>query len=150
MTMTPDRLITLIAAYGADPSAFPQTEQAPARALLAAEPDTFAAALAEARALDAALDGIAEPPVPAHLVSAIIAGAPQSSRAGAVSVWLRGLAGREAWIPASGLAAAAAGLIAGLVLAPQLTTYDPDTDIEEVLLLAFGGDVPTDPGDLFE
>ena len=53
--MTEDRLIELIEAWGADPSAFPEAERAAARAMLAAQPARFAAAIAEARALDAAL-----------------------------------------------------------------------------------------------
>ena len=53
--MTEDRLIELIESWGADPSAFPQAERGAARALLAAHPERFATAIAEARALDAAL-----------------------------------------------------------------------------------------------
>ncbi len=150
MMMTPDRLLELIAAYGADTAAYPEAEQAPARALLAAEPHAFAAALAEARALDAALSAIPEPSVSGRLRGAILADAPKPARQRPAVSWGRLFGVRDAWIPASGLAAAAAGLLAGLVLAPQLATYDPDTDVEEVLLLAFGGDVLTDPGDLFE
>ena len=53
--MTEDRLIELIEAWGADPAGFPEAERAAARALLAANPARFAAALEEAKQGAAAL-----------------------------------------------------------------------------------------------
>lgn len=52
--MTPERLETLAASYGADPARWPEAEQAAARALLRASPGARAV-LAREAALDAAL-----------------------------------------------------------------------------------------------
>ena len=49
MMMTDDRLHALIAAFGADPTAWPEEERAAAEAHLAAHTDRFAAALEEAQ-----------------------------------------------------------------------------------------------------
>ena len=50
--VTIDRVLELIAAYGALPAAWPEDERAAAIEILKADPDRFAAALDEAYALD--------------------------------------------------------------------------------------------------
>lgn len=84
--VTLERVIDLIAAYGAEPAEWPEAERAEAEALLESHPDAFAEALAEAKHLD---DMLArehiETPGDA-LVERILSSAPQASaQAGEVS-----------------------------------------------------------------
>ena len=79
--MTEDRLIELIDIWGADPDAYPEAERAGAKAMLAAQPLRFAAALADARALDAAFAQLPDIRPSAALVEALIASAPKPAAA---------------------------------------------------------------------
>jgi hypothetical protein len=134
--MTEDRLIELIEAWGADPSGFPEAERAAAKVMLAAQPARFAVALAEARALDAALARMPEILPPAALTEALIASAPKArTRTGAVRV------PRFApWAPASGFAALAAGLFMGIMVAPAASASSETDEVETVLEHALGYD----------
>lgn len=134
--MTEDRLIELIESWGADPSAFPEAERAQARALLAANPERFAVAIAEARALDAALarmPGILPSPA---LTEAIIASAPKPKRATGGF----GLPKLAPWAPVSGAAALAAGLFMGLMVAPTASADSDTDDVQALLEEAIGYD----------
>lgn len=127
--MTEDRVIELIETWGADASAFPEAERAAAKALLRAQPERFAAALAQARALDRLLDQMPEILPSAALSEALIASAPKPQRAG--GGWR--LPKFAPWAPASGVAALASGLMMGLLIAPAASATS-DTDDMQVLL----------------
>ncbi len=75
-TITPDRVFELIEAYGAEPGAWPQDERDAALHLLNTQPDMFAAAINEARALDALLANDPVPEPSAALSAAILSQAP--------------------------------------------------------------------------
>jgi hypothetical protein len=134
--MTEDRLIELIEAWGADPSAFPEVERAAARAMLAAQPARFAAVIAEVRALDAALARLPEILPSAALTEALIASAPRARPAtGGFRV-----PKFFPWAPASGLAALAAGLFMGVMVAPAASASSDTSEVESVLEHALGYD----------
>jgi hypothetical protein len=134
--MTEDRLIELIEAWGADPSAFPEVERAAARAMLAAQPARFAAVIAEVRALDAALARLPEILPSAALTEALIASAPKARPAtGGFRV-----PKFFPWAPASGLAALAAGLFMGVMVAPAASASSDTSEVESVLEHALGYD----------
>jgi len=78
--MTPERLLTLIDAYGADPLSWPEVERDAGRALLTAKPELFQEALANARALDAELAEMRAFTVPSGLASRIVDLAPQPEK----------------------------------------------------------------------
>jgi hypothetical protein len=134
--MTEDRLFELIEAWGADPSAYPEAERAAARALLAAEPQRFAQALAEARALDAALARMPEIIPSASLTEVLVASAPKPRRA---SGGFR-LPKFAPWAPASGFAALAAGLFMGVMVAPTASAASETDELATVLEHALGYD----------
>lgn len=134
--MTEDRLIELIEAWGADPSAFPEAERAAARAMLAAQPARFAAAIAEARALDAALERMPEILPSLALTEALIASAPKARPA---TGGFR-LPKFAPWAPASGFAALAAGLFMGVMVAPAASASSDTSEVESVIEHALGYD----------
>ncbi len=135
--MTEDRLIELIEAWGADPSAFPETERAAAKVLLTARPERFAHALAQARALDAAFARMPDVlPSPA-LTEVLIASAPEQ-KAAASGFRLPKFA---PWAPASGFAALAAGLFMGVMMAPVASASSYTDEVESVLEHALGYDL---------
>jgi len=134
--MTEDRLIELIEVWGADLSGFPEAERNAAKALLAARPERFAAAIAGARALDAALARIPETlPSPA-LTEALVASAPKR-KAAAGGLRLPKFA---PWAPASGFAALAAGLFMGVMVAPGASASSDLEEVESVIEHALGYD----------
>ncbi|WP_291201959.1 hypothetical protein [Hyphomonas sp.] len=134
--MTEDRLIELIEAWGADPSAYPEADRAAARALLAAHPQRFADALAEARVLDAALARMPEILPSTTLTDALVASAPKPRRAAGGF----GLPKFAPWAPASGFAALAAGLFMGVMVAPAASAASETEEVERVLEHALGFD----------
>lgn len=134
--MTEDRLIELIESWGADPSAFPEAERAAARALLATNPARFAAAIDEARALDAALARMPDILPSAALTEALVASAPKPKRAGG---GFR-LSKFAPWAPASCAAALAAGLFMGLMVAPTASADSDTDDVQALLEEAIGYD----------
>lgn len=134
--MTEERLLELIEAWGADPNAFPEAERAAARALLAAHPQRFAAALEAAHALDTALERLPEILPSKALEEVLIASAPQPRGAG------RGLRLPKftPWAPASGFAALAAGLFMGIMVAPAASATSDTDEVATVLEHALGFD----------
>lgn len=125
--MTHERLLELIAAFGAEPMGWPEAERDAARALLDAEPEAFREALAEARAIDAELN-LAEIPEPsAELANAILATAPRAPRQNA------GIVGGLAailfphgirWPAGAALASLVMGLVGGYAYASTGIGYD--------------------------
>jgi len=134
--MTDDRLIELIEAWGADPDAFPEAERAGAKAVLATRLERFAAALAEARALDAAFARIPEILPSAALTEALIASAPRPK----VALGGFRLPKFASWAPASGFAALAAGLFMGVMVAPAASAASDTDEAATVLEHALGFD----------
>lgn len=127
--MTEDRLIELIEIWGADPASFPEAERDAARAMLAAQPARFAAALADARALDAAFATLPEMTPSAALTERLIASAPKPRPAASGFRLPR----MRPWAPASGFAALAAGLFMGVMFAPAASAAN-DTDESSIVL----------------
>ena len=81
VTLTTERVLELIAAYGAEPGAWPEAERAAATMRIAEAPDLFAAALEEARAVDALLQAENVPKPSLALSDTILAAAPQPNSA---------------------------------------------------------------------
>jgi ferric-dicitrate binding protein FerR (iron transport regulator) len=100
-TMTLERLLALIAAYGGKPANWPAAERAAAKALLARSPEARAA-LAEAEPLDTLLDAVPALATSPALRAAVLAGMPQSDRSGRGNRWqgLRDLLGEFGALPA--------------------------------------------------
>ena len=86
--MTPERLKTLIEAYGADARRWPADERAAAEDLAAALP-AARRWLAEARALDAALDALPAAAAQAGLANRILAQARTRTQRRSPTDWLR-------------------------------------------------------------
>jgi anti-sigma factor RsiW len=87
--MTPERALTIIEAYGADPRRWPADERDAARALIARTPE-LAAALAREAAMDAVL--AAAPPAPDVMLNpaAIALQAQRAAIPARARSWLRG------------------------------------------------------------
>jgi len=141
-SMTDDRLIELIEIWGADPASWPEAERAAGEILLRANPERFASALAEARALDLMLEALPEPAMPRALTEAIVAAAPRPKAARKDAQRWFGL--KTPWAPASGFAAVALGLFMGLTVAPVASADDEMTvEVQELVVSALGFDTAT-------
>lgn len=142
--MNDERLLELIATYGAAPMAWPEAEREAALAHLDAHPARFEAALAEARALDHAFASEALPEPPAGLAGRIMASAPAEasvSRLRPVArlkefVFPNGLR----WPAGAAVAALVMGLFAGVATAPATAENGYRTDGEQVVYAALGYD----------
>jgi len=141
MMMTDDRLHALIAAYGADPSSWPEGERAAARAHLAAHADRFADALEDARVLDLAFAENDIPEAPSELAARILAEAPRAVRPGAS--WAGRL--REIlfpnglrWPAGATAAALVMGVAAGVFTAPATADDGYQTASEDLVYGALG------------
>lgn len=136
--MNAERFEELAAAWGGVIARWPAAEQDAAFAFLAAEPETADGILAEARALDAALDGHAVPAVPAALRDRVIAAAPKPVAGRSMWRWLAG-----AGVGAGLAAATAAGVVAGVQLA---ASQAPPSEDERLLATLYDG-AAIDEGD---
>ncbi len=126
--MTPDRFLTLVAAYGADRRRWPETERAAAEAFTATEAEMTRPALAEADDIDALLHASATPRVSMALRDKVIAAAATGRRAS--KLWID----RLLLVFGAGWAAAAcAGVAAGVMLTGHLTA---DVQADAVLYQA--------------
>ncbi|MEM7330336.1 MAG: hypothetical protein AAF437_16460 [Pseudomonadota bacterium] len=139
-----ERVLELIAAFGAEPGAWPEAERAPAVAWIAESPNLFSAALAEARALDNALSLEHIPEPGPALGDAILAAAPSGAP---VSKSL--FAGVSAMIFPQGVrwpaGAAFASLMMGLVGGYAYAATGPGYDQAELAYYAaFGGEIGED------
>ncbi len=138
--MTQERVLELIAAYGAEPMGWPEDERDAARALLEAEPGAFAAALSDAEALDQALCLEAVPEPSAILAESILAAAPDAPRtqSGLIDrlsavLFPQGIR----WPAGAALASLAMGLIGGYAYASTGIGYD---QADSAYYAAFGLD----------
>lgn len=146
--MTEDRVLELIEAYGAEPMGWPEDERDAARALIEADPDAFADALAVARALDEAMELEQVPEPSARLADAILAAAPtappaRASLFGGLSSLLFPQGVR--WPAGAALASLLMGLVGGYAYASTGAGYD---QVDSAYYAAFGLDVGADWGDL--
>ena len=141
-SMTDARLIELIETWGADPASWPEADKAAGKMLLAAHPERFSETIAQARQLDLMLGALPEPEMPAALAQAIMNAAPRPKRAG--GGLYRWFDLKTPWAPASGLAAAAVGLLMGLTIAPAASADDEVTaEVQELVVSALGFDPAT-------
>ncbi|MEL7541710.1 MAG: hypothetical protein AAGJ51_12475 [Pseudomonadota bacterium] len=122
-----ERVLELIAAYGAEPGAWPDEERTAATQLLAASPDLFAAPLEEARALDALLQTELVPDPGAQLSEAILAAGPSAKGAsrgvfGGLTAMIFPQGTR--WPAGAALASLMMGLVGGYAYAATGAGYD--------------------------
>lgn len=142
--MTDARVLQLLETYGAWPMAWPEEEREAAEAHLAAHPERFADALAEARLLDAAFEAEPMPERDASLAARILADAPQSRAArdslGARLSRLLMPNGRR-WPAGAALASLGMGLFAGYTAsASSVPATGYETEAEAVVYAALGYD----------
>lgn len=127
MTISTERVLELIEAYGAEPGAWPEDERAAASMLIAESPDLFASTLADARALDALLLNEAVPEPSAALSEAILAAAPtakpEQQRSGFRLSSLLFPQGAR-WPAGAALASLLMGLVGGYSYASTGAGYD--------------------------
>lgn len=134
--MTDARLIALIEAWGADANAFPETERAAAKALLAESPERFAAELQAARDIDALLGGMPDVSPSAALTAALIEAAPKARPQR--RSWLAAI---PRWPAAGALASLAIGLAIGLGTAQSGTPATTEDAVDTLVYAALGFDV---------
>jgi hypothetical protein len=125
--MTHERLLELIAAYGAEPMGWPEDERDAARTLLNADPEAYRQALDEARAIDEALSLESLPEPSAALTESILAAAPSAPRKRtglftglAAILFPQGMR----WPAGAALASLAMGLVGGYAYASTGIGYD--------------------------
>ncbi len=139
--MNVDRVLELIAAYGATPDGWPEEERVEAQALVAARPEAFKTALAEATALDVALanEDILEPSE--HLFDQVLSAAPAPRTLKANP--FRSLTAilfpqNTRWPASAALASLVMGIAGGYAYASSdIIAYD---DIDSAYQAAFGYD----------
>jgi hypothetical protein len=116
------RFAELAAAYGGDLARWPAAERAGAAALVVEEPEETGAILAQARALDAALDLVTAPPPSDLLARRILKAAPKPKGA---PVW----------------AAMAASMVLGVLIGfGGVRAWDGSAKVETVMSEALAGD----------
>lgn len=133
--MRAERLLALVAAYGADARRWPEAERSAAAALLAAGPDVARAALVDADLTDALLHASRAPHPSSALRDRVIASAAEAGlKAGREGRrWLDRLA---LTLGAGWAAAACAGVAAGLLITSQMTAdVQADAVLYEASLL---------------
>ncbi|MEM1106796.1 MAG: hypothetical protein AAGH87_10435 [Pseudomonadota bacterium] len=127
-----ERLIELVAAFGADPRAWPVKLGDATIARLSSPPPALAKALAEAAELDTGLAGLPRVEPPTRLFADILDAAPQAN-VDKPMAWRRIVAGWGARL-AAGAAALAMGLSLGLgTAAASAPASDPFADLESVI-----------------
>ncbi|WP_321490339.1 hypothetical protein [uncultured Hyphomonas sp.] len=134
-TLSDERILDLIAAYGADPAAFPEAERAAATRRIAEAPGLFAKVLDDARRLDQFLDLVPEADVSASLRNSLLASAPKPQRAARPE---RGL-GRflPGWLPAGAVASLVMGIMIGVnVSLPSSVASAQTTDETDAVMYA--------------
>lgn len=131
--MTPERFEELAEAYGGAVARWPQAEREAAAAWMTAQPEAARQILAQAEALDAALDAWRPAHVSHALLEQVVAQAPRAPMRRAVAWVWRGALG-------AGLAAAcAAGLIMGVALSGVGATTAETTEPVSAAMTAYEG-----------
>ena len=138
--MTPERVLDLIEAFGAETVAWPEDERPAAEALIAAQPDLFLSALDAARAVDALLmEEIVPEPSP-MLADPILAAAPSASpvQNSPLQALVRFIFPQGArWPAGAALASLMMGLVGGYAYASTGAGYD---QADSAYYTAFGFD----------
>ena len=139
-SMTNDRVLELIAAFGAEPMGWPEDERDAAKARLLSDPETFAGPLADARALDEYLAREIVPEPSSALTDVILAQAPTT--AFEPTGLLRRLSSLmfpqgARWPAGAALASLAMGLVGGYAYASTGIGYD---QVDSAYSSAFGFD----------
>ncbi len=144
-TITVERVLALIEAYGAEPGAWPDAERDAASALLEARPDQFAAALAEARALDRLIERETVPEPSTGLAQRILADAPGPAPERHTSTRRMGwLIPRGFRWPAGAIASSLlVGIVSGYAYAGAMVT-SLNTSADDAYESAFGYSVLND------
>lgn len=128
-TLSDERILDLIEAYGADPAAFPEAERAAATRRIAEAPGLFAKALEEARRLDQFLDLVPEADVSVSLRNSLLASAPKPQRG--LRRFLPG------WLPAGAVASLVMGIMIGVnVSLPSSVASAQTTDETDAVMYA--------------
>ncbi len=138
-----ERVLDLIAIYGAHTHTWPEEERAAAVALLEARPDMFADAITDARLLDGALEREVIPDPSSALSAQIMAAAPspKARKAGILTDLKAALFPKGVrWPAGAALASLAMGLVGGYAYASTDIAYD---SADEALYAAFGYDAET-------
>jgi len=142
LPMTEERLLELIAAYGAETGLWPERAAAAAAGLLASPSPAVRAARDEAQALDAAIAGLGPVEVPGHLAARILDTAPRPGPVRAAARSTRGLAWLGYSLPTRA-SAAFASLALGLTVGyGTAAARAPDAeDFDAVMSAALGYDL---------
>ena len=134
-TLSDERILDLIEAYGADPAAFPEVEREAAARRMTEAPGLFAKTLAEARRLDQLLDLVPEADVSASLRDSLLASAPKPKRAARPENSLRRFL--PGWLPAGAVASLVMGIMIGVnVSLPSSVASAQTTDETDVVMYA--------------
>lgn len=141
-TMTDERVLELIDAFGAEPGGWPEADREAADAHIRANPHVFEAALEQARALDMMLAAEPIPEPSAQLAERILASAPaaESARRRNLLSVLGGVImpnGRR-WPAGAALASLTMGLFAGYAASASTPSSVYQTDAENVVYGAIG------------
>lgn len=143
--MTIDRVLDLIAAYGAHPGGWPEEERAAAEAVLNANPAAFADALRDADLIDAMLMDAPQAEPSAELAALIMADAPRAITPQSVGFLsrLKDMIFPQGtrWPASAALASLTMGVVAGYSYAATDVTYD---EADTAYVSAFGFDDTAD------
>lgn len=134
-TMTDARLIELIEAWGADATAYPESERDAAKALLMKAPERFAAELKAARDMDALLGGMPDVMPSPALTAALIDSAPRARTQR--RSWF---AAMPRWSAVGALASLAIGLAIGLGTTQTAPTNTTEEAVDTLIYAALGFD----------
>lgn len=138
--MNTERFENLIAAYGAEPSRWPEAERKAAMAFMASDRAAAERMLFEARMIDAALDASPTPQVSHALRERILAAAPREKPAASPAFgWPRWLRAGAGLVAACAVGAAAGGLtitqLAGAAQADTILAQASDLPMDEQEIL---------------
>lgn len=100
-----ERVLQLIAVYGANSSNWPDDERMPAEQLIQANPLAFAAALEAAKSLDLVFSKVPVPDVPEALADTIVSSAPTKIFRTSRNSWLQAVFPKGLRFPASAVIA---------------------------------------------
>ncbi len=138
---TVERVLDLIEAYGADPGTWPEDVRDAAQTVIDAQPEAFAAALSDARAVDAALTRETIPEPASDLAAVILKHAPTAPSAQTSGLdWLRDIIFPQGtpWPATAALASLIMGIAGGYAYAS--TGPLPYDQADAVYYVAFGYD----------
>lgn len=137
-TLSDERILDLIEAYGADPAAFPETERESAARRITEAPGVFAKALEDARRLDQFLDLVPEAEVSASLRDSLLASAPKPKRAARPERGLRRFL--PGWLPAGAVASLVMGVMIGVnvSLPSSVASAQTSDEADAVMYAALG------------